>query len=75
MSNKFTLNEWAEMEKSVYEHFIHLKEKRFILEKEDGYYFATKDDPFSEKPKHKLKTLEYVIWNLAYKTYKGIDNG
>ena len=69
MMSKFSQEELLEMSPEVNEHFNKLLTNGVILEKEDGYYFPSLDDPYNEKAKSKIKVLEYVVWNLAAQTY------
>ena len=69
MNNKFTESELNELSFEIKEHFEKLVQNGNIVVRDDGYYFASLDDPYMEQSKHKFKVLEYVVWNLAAQTY------
>lgn len=74
MKTKFTEDDLAGMSAHVREHFQFLLGEGAITETQYGYYFACKEDVYGERIRHKMEVMEYVVWNLAYKTYKGMTH-
>lgn len=71
MKTKFTDDDLTGMSAYVREHFQFLLAEGAITETKYGYYFAGKEDVYGERLRHKMEVMEYVVWNLAYKTYAG----